>query len=79
MPLSEFYNILGGEVRTDRILVPNLSNIMDELGHNRLPPSFSGKPDDYSKSTAKNASNFCWNARCDGTDKNEGLNLCRTG
>jgi hypothetical protein len=46
MPLSEFYNILGGEVRTDRILVPNLSNIMEELGHNRLPPSFSGKPDD---------------------------------
>jgi hypothetical protein len=44
--LSEFYNILGGEVRTDRILVPNLSNIMSELGHNRLPPSFSGKPDD---------------------------------
>jgi hypothetical protein len=46
IPLSEFYNILGGEVRTDRILVPNLSNIMSELGHNRLPPSFSGKPDD---------------------------------
>ena len=46
IPLSEFYNILGGEVRTDRILVPNLADIMSDLGHNRLPPSFSGKPDD---------------------------------
>jgi hypothetical protein len=46
MTLSEFYNILGGEVRTDRVLVPNLPYVMSELGHNRLPRSFSGKPDD---------------------------------
>jgi hypothetical protein len=46
MALSEFYNILGGEIRTDRILLPNLRYVMAELGHNRLPTSFSGKPDD---------------------------------
>lgn len=46
MALTEFYNVLGGEVRTDRILAPNLKSVMVELGHNRLPPSFAGKPDD---------------------------------
>ena len=46
MALTEFYNILGGEVRTDRILVANLKSVMFELGHNRLPPAFAGKPDD---------------------------------
>ena len=44
--LTEFYNILGGEVRTDRILATNLESVMFELGHNRLPPSFAGKADD---------------------------------
>lgn len=46
LTLAAFYNILGGEVRTDRVLEPKLRSIMFELGHNRLPPSFSGKPDD---------------------------------
>ena len=44
--LPEFYNLLGGEIRTDRIFAKNLRHVMDELGHNRLPTSFSGKPDD---------------------------------
>ena len=44
--LADFYNLLGGEIRTDRIFAKNLRRVMDELGHNRVPSSFSGKPDD---------------------------------
>jgi hypothetical protein len=44
--LGDFYNLLGGDIRTDRIFATNLRHVMDELGHNRLPDSFSGKPDD---------------------------------
>jgi hypothetical protein len=44
--IRDFYNTLGGEVRTDRIFAKNLRSVMLELGHNRLPPGFVGKPDD---------------------------------
>jgi len=45
-PLAQFYELLGGEILTDRIFNPHLKSIMDQLGHNQLPASFSGKPDD---------------------------------
>jgi hypothetical protein len=44
--LREFYQLLGGEVRTDRIFDPKLKSIMTKLGHNKLPRSFAGRPDD---------------------------------
>jgi hypothetical protein len=51
--LAEFYELLGGEVRSDLIFDPELKSIMDQLGHNSLPNSFGGTPDDlleiYSK------------------------------
>jgi len=44
--LPEFFDLLGGEIRTDRIFASELHRVMDELGHNKLPTGFTGKPDD---------------------------------
>jgi hypothetical protein len=44
--LPEFWELLGGEIRTDRIFAPGLERVMDELGHNALPAGLTGKPDD---------------------------------
>lgn len=41
---EQFFDFFGGTVNTGLILVPNLSNILNELGHNRLPDSFTGEP-----------------------------------
>lgn len=46
LPLAEFYDVLGGEVRTDRVFVADLHRVMDELGHNKLPKGLTGRPDD---------------------------------
>lgn len=50
---DEFYNEIGGVVNTGLVLNPNLSKIMIDLGHNKLPKGLEGKPDDlleiYSK------------------------------
>lgn len=44
--LADFFEVLGGEVRTGRIFDTNLVSIMDELGHNKSPADVPGKPDD---------------------------------
>lgn len=43
---AEFYKVLGGYVNTGLILIPNLSNVLNELGHNKLPIGLTGEPDD---------------------------------
>lgn len=56
--LREFYQLLGGEVRTDRIFNPKLRSIMDDLGHNQLPPGFLGTADDLLESYSQEALQF---------------------
>lgn len=43
---ADFYQILGGFVSIGLILIPNLCDILDVLGHNKLPVGLSGDPDD---------------------------------
>lgn len=43
---AEFYKTLGGYVSTGLILIPNLSDVLNELGHNNLPAGLIGQPDD---------------------------------
>jgi hypothetical protein len=43
---EKFYDFFGGIVNTGLILIPNLSQFLDELGHNQLPAGLSGKPED---------------------------------
>jgi hypothetical protein len=56
--ITEFYETLGGEVRTDRIFAKNIRSVMLELGHNRLPPGFAGKPDDLLESYCQECLQF---------------------
>ena len=42
---SEFSNLIGGFINTGLILIPELSNILKELGHNKLYEGLDGKPD----------------------------------
>jgi hypothetical protein len=44
--IGNFLDLLGGEVRTDRIFRPDLPAFMNELGHNRLPTGMTGNPDE---------------------------------
>jgi hypothetical protein len=43
---AEFYKTLGGYVSTGLVLIPNLSDVLNELGHNNLPAGLTGEPDD---------------------------------
>jgi hypothetical protein len=56
--LPEFFNILGGEVRIDRIFRPDLEAIMNDLGHNRLPHGFVGAADDLLEDYTKDCLQF---------------------
>lgn len=42
---KQFFDFFGGIVNTGLILIPNLPDILDKLGHNKLPPSLIGDPD----------------------------------
>ena len=44
--LPQFYDLLGGEVRTDRIFRSDLQSLMNALGHNNLPQGMTGAADD---------------------------------
>ncbi|HCZ34631.1 MAG TPA: hypothetical protein DHV26_01740 [Cytophagales bacterium] len=44
--LKSFLDIFGGIVNTGLILIPNLSDVLDKLGHNKLPPDLKGEPED---------------------------------
>jgi len=41
---KQFYDFFGGLVNTGLILIPDLPNLLNELGHNRLPVGLSGEP-----------------------------------
>lgn len=56
--LREFYQLLGGEVQTDRIFDPKLKSILRQLGHNRVPEGFSGTADDLLEAYCKEALQF---------------------
>lgn len=43
---KQFFDFFGGIVNTGLILIPNLSDILNELGHNRLPYGLTGDPED---------------------------------
>jgi hypothetical protein len=43
---KKFFDFFGGMVNTGLILIPNLSGILHELGHNKLPTGLTGEPED---------------------------------
>ncbi|MBN8570578.1 MAG: hypothetical protein J0M18_13195 [Ignavibacteria bacterium] len=54
-----FFNIWGGILNTGLILVPNLSNILTELGLNKLPKGLNGKPDNLFELYCKECLQYC--------------------
>jgi hypothetical protein len=53
-----FFNFFGGIINTGLILIPNLSQILNDLGHNILPPGTTGKPDDLHEFYVKECFQF---------------------
>lgn len=43
---KKFFDFFGGIVNTGLILISNLPQILDELGHNKLPSGLTGEPED---------------------------------
>ncbi|WP_439483990.1 restriction endonuclease FokI C-terminal domain-containing protein [Cyclobacterium plantarum] len=43
---KSFFDFFGGIITIGLTLIPNLATILNELGHNRLPTSLSGDPED---------------------------------
>jgi len=43
---EKFFDFFGGIVNTGLILIPNLPQILDDLGHNKLPIGLKGEPED---------------------------------
>lgn len=43
---KSFFDFFGGIINTGLTLIPDLPTILNELGHNRLPTSLSGNPED---------------------------------
>ena len=60
---TKFFELLGGEVRSDRIIRDDLSAIMNELGHNRLPNGFSGSAEDLLEDYIKEGLEFLLESR----------------
>lgn len=42
---KKFFDFFGGIINTGLMLIPNLSDILHELGHNILPADLSGQPE----------------------------------
>ena len=43
---KKFFDYFGSIINSGLILIPNLSDILDDLGHNILPKGLIGEPDD---------------------------------
>lgn len=43
---KEFFNFFGGIVNTGLISISNLPEVLDQLGHNKLPADLAGTPED---------------------------------
>lgn len=54
----KLFDFFGGVVNTGLILIPNLSEILNELGHNRLPGGLTGEPKDLHELYVKECLQF---------------------
>jgi hypothetical protein len=60
----QFYDLLGGEIRFDRLMRDDLPAIVDALGHNRLPNELkNGNPEDLLEDYVKEGLEFLLQSR----------------
>lgn len=83
---NEFYDFFGGIVNTGLILIPNLPDILEELGLNKLPPLLEGTPFDLHELYIKECLQFILQSptRRYGKDRlfeslPDGLVVCKNG
>ena len=55
---QKFFDLLGGEIRSDRLMRDDLPNLLDALGHNRSVEGCVGKPDDLLEEYVKEGLQF---------------------
>lgn len=55
---ENFFAFFGGIIDAGLILIPNLPDILDKLGHNSLPEGLTGKPDDLHELYVKDCLQF---------------------
>lgn len=55
---AEFFGFFGGIVNSGLILIPNLTEILNELGHNRTPKGLTGEADDLHELYVKECLQF---------------------
>lgn len=55
---SEFFNFFGGILNTGLILIPKLSEVLDLLGHKKLPKGLTGKPENLHELYVKECLQF---------------------
>lgn len=59
---EKFFEFLGGMVNTGLILIPNLPDILDQLGHNKVPTGLAGRADDLHELYIKECLQFVMNS-----------------
>lgn len=56
--IEDFYKKIGGATNFGLVLHPELPEILNQLGHNKLPKNFSGSPDDLLEAYCKECLQF---------------------
>lgn len=81
---EKFFDFFGGIVNTGLILIPNLAQILNELGHNKLPMGLAGEPEDLLELYASECFQYIFESptRRYGSDRRfeklpDGLVLCK--
>ncbi len=60
---ERFFELLGGEIRSDRLIRDDLPEILNELGHNKLPKDFAGTPENLLEAYVKEGLEFLLESR----------------
>lgn len=84
--IKNFFDFFGGIIDTGLILISNLVEILNDLGHNKLPNGLAGKPDDLLELYVKECLQFIMMspARRYGSDRlfeslPDGIVICKDG
>jgi hypothetical protein len=60
---AKFFDLLGGIVRSDRLIRGDLSSVMNVFGHNRTPKGFTGKAETLLEEFVKDGLEFLLESR----------------
>lgn len=83
---KKFFDFFGGIVNSGLILIPNIQDLLDQLGHNKLPSGLTGNPEDLLEVYATECLQYIFESptRRYGSDRlfeklPDGIILCKGG